>query len=96
MQVANANVAEWKELRGLLKLREEVGELSAADERKLAQVRSEAERSVLAAADVICCTCVAAGDRRLYGMRFHRVRPLSRAFLENAMPLPLSPVLLLL
>eukprot|EP00884_Botryococcus_braunii_P001756 jgi/Botrbrau1/11581/Bobra.247_1s0002.1 len=72
-QVANANVAEWKELRGLLKLREEVGELSAADERKLAQVRSEAERSVLAAADVICCTCVAAGDRRLYGMRFHRV-----------------------
>ncbi len=75
VQVANANVAEWKDLRNLLSLREEAGELSAADERKLAQVRSEAERAVLAAADVICCTCVAAGDRRLLSMRFHRVRP---------------------
>jgi AAA domain len=74
VQVANANVAEWKELRGLMALREEVGELSAADERKLAQLRAAAERAVLAEADVICCTCVAAADRRLSSMRFHRVR----------------------
>lgn len=31
------------------------------------------ERHVLDDADVICCTCIAAGDERLSSMKFHAI-----------------------
>ena len=50
-----------------------VGELSAADEKKFRQLRFRAEGEILHAADIICCTCVGAGDPRLSKMRFRQV-----------------------
>lgn len=41
------------------------GELVAADEKRFRRLRSGAEREILQAADVICTTCVGAGDPRL-------------------------------
>lgn len=61
------------ELKKLLKLKEEVGELSDGDERRLRKLSREAERDILAAADVICTTCAGAGDRRFEGLRFKQV-----------------------
>lgn len=41
------------------------GELVAVDEKRFRRLRSGAEREILQAADVICTTCVGAGDPRL-------------------------------
>lgn len=51
------------------------GELSSNDERKYKTLIRLAEREILTKADVICCTCVGAGDPRLtrLGLRFGRV-----------------------
>lgn len=46
-----------------------MGELSAADERRFVALRTAKERQLLAAADVICCTCISAADSRLSHMR---------------------------
>ncbi len=54
-------------------LREETGELSAADEKRYRVLKKAAERELLEAADVICCTCVGAGDPRLARMKFHSI-----------------------
>ena len=62
-----------EQLRKLQALKDEVGELSAADEKRFRQLRMHAEREILHAADVICCTCVGAGDPRLSKMRFRQV-----------------------
>lgn len=61
------------ELAALRKLRQEVGELSAADERKLRSLQRQAERELLLAADVVCVTCTGAGDPRLSNFRFRKV-----------------------
>mmetsp|Transcript_11638 Transcript_11638/g.31346 ORF Transcript_11638/g.31346 Transcript_11638/m.31346 type:complete len:1021 (-) Transcript_11638:846-3908(-) len=61
------------ELQKLLQLRDLVGELSESDEKRLWGLRRAAEKEVLAAADVVCCTCVSAGDPRLAKMRFRAV-----------------------
>ncbi|CAM9930106.1 unnamed protein product, partial [Heterosigma akashiwo] len=61
------------ELNKLVALREEVGELSAEDARQLRRLRWHAEREILQAADVICTTCVGAGDPRLADFYFPRV-----------------------
>jgi regulator of nonsense transcripts 1 len=47
--------------------------LKESDERKYFQLRVQAERDILSAADVICCTCVGAGDPRLASSRFRQV-----------------------
>jgi regulator of nonsense transcripts 1 len=52
------------ELSKLIKLREESGELSARDERTYYALRKKAELQVLRNADVVCATCVGAGDPR--------------------------------
>lgn len=72
-QVRHLNVPEAAELRKLQQLRAELGELSAADERKLRSILRSLEREILHAADVVCCTCVGAGDPRLAKFRFRRV-----------------------
>lgn len=61
------------ELNKLNQLKSDVGELSSQDEKKFKQLTRAAEREILGAADVICCTCVGAGDPRLSKMKFRTV-----------------------
>jgi regulator of nonsense transcripts 1 len=72
-QVRHLDVPDAAELRKLEQLREELGELSAGDERRLRSTQRALEREVLAAADVVCATCAGAGDPRLAHLRFRRV-----------------------
>lgn len=53
------------ELLKLLKLKSEVGELSSADTKKFVKLVKKSESEVISKADVVCCTCVGAGDKRL-------------------------------
>ncbi|CCC10804.1 hypothetical protein SMACR_07821 [Sordaria macrospora] len=62
-----------KELDGLVKLKTETGELSSQDEKRFKQLTRQAEREILQNADVVCCTCVGAGDPRLSKMKFRNV-----------------------
>ena len=57
----------------------------AADEKRFRRLRSGAEREILQAADVICTTCVGAGDPRLsnVNLRFRQV--------TTPLPLPSAP-----
>lgn len=47
--------------------------LSISEEKKFRVEKRKAEREILRAADVICCTCVGAGDPRLNGFKFRHV-----------------------
>jgi regulator of nonsense transcripts 1 len=53
------------QLAKFIKRKEEGGELSASDEKRFKALKRKAERELLEAADVICCTCTGAGDPRL-------------------------------
>jgi regulator of nonsense transcripts 1 len=70
-QVANADT--HRELQKLIQLKSEQGELSSTDERKYRALVRNAEKDILAAADVICTTCVGAGDPRLAKFKFRTV-----------------------
>jgi regulator of nonsense transcripts 1 len=61
------------ELAKLSQLKDELGELSSQDEKKFKQLTRNAEREILNNADVICCTCVGAGDPRLSKVKFRTV-----------------------
>ncbi|KFH05858.1 RNA helicase (UPF2 interacting domain) protein [Toxoplasma gondii MAS] len=61
------------EMAKYIQLKEQTGELAAADERRLRLLISRAEMEILQTADVICTTCVGAGDNRLQGFRFRQV-----------------------
>lgn len=61
------------ELAKLSQLKNELGELSSQDEKKFKQLTRAAEREILSNADVICCTCVGAGDPRLARSKFRTV-----------------------
>jgi regulator of nonsense transcripts 1 len=61
------------ELTKLSQLKSDVGELSSQDEKKFKQLTRQAERDILSNADVVCCTCVGAGDPRLSKMTFRNV-----------------------
>ncbi|KAI9834353.1 MAG: hypothetical protein M1826_004279 [Phylliscum demangeonii] len=61
------------ELAKLSQLKNELGELSSQDEKKFKQLTRSAEREILTNADVICCTCVGAGDPRLAKFKFRTV-----------------------
>ncbi len=61
------------ELTKLTQLKNELGELSSQDEKKFKQLTQAAEREILNNADVVCCTCVGAGDPRLAKMKFRNV-----------------------
>ncbi|CRG94113.1 regulator of nonsense transcripts, putative [Plasmodium gallinaceum] len=71
MKLLKTDIGE--ELNKLLELKEEVGELSQKDERRLKKLISYAEHEILIAADVICATCVGAMDKRLKKFRFRQV-----------------------
>lgn len=61
------------ELQKLQQLKDETGELSSSDEKRYRALKKNAERELLEAADVICCTCVGAGDPRLSRIKFHSI-----------------------
>jgi regulator of nonsense transcripts 1 len=61
------------ELAKLTQLKSELGELSSQDEKKFKQLTRAAEREILNNAQVVCCTCVGAGDPRLSKMKFRNV-----------------------
>lgn len=60
-------------LKKLLQLRDELGGLSAQDEGKLKSLMQRAENRLLKNADVVCTTCVAAGDFRITRFKFRTV-----------------------
>ncbi|KAJ8599766.1 hypothetical protein CTAYLR_003412 [Chrysophaeum taylorii] len=64
---------ELEELKKLQRLKDDQGELVLADEKRFRQLRAQTERVLLQAADVICTTCVGAGDPRLANFRFRQV-----------------------
>ena len=49
------------------------GELASSDEKKYKALKRATEREISQSADVICCTCVGAGDPRLANFRFRQV-----------------------
>ncbi|KAK6202302.1 P-loop containing nucleoside triphosphate hydrolase protein [Scheffersomyces amazonensis] len=61
------------ELKKLLRLRNEIGELSGADSRTLIKSIRNAESKILNKCDVVCCTCIGAGDKRLSQFKFRTV-----------------------
>lgn len=61
------------ELKKLQQLKEETGELSSVDEKRYRMLKKAAEKELSDAADVICCTCVGAGDPRLARLKFHSI-----------------------
>lgn len=67
------NLEDNGELQKLQQLKEETGELSSADEKRFRMLKKQAEKTLLEAADVICCTCVGAGDPRLARLKFHSI-----------------------
>ena len=68
-----ANNTTHVELQKLIQLKNEQGELSSNDERKYKTLIRQCEKEILGAADVICCTCVGAGDPRLSKLKFKTV-----------------------
>ncbi len=71
--VRNLDTSDKAELKKLFRLKEEIGDLTASDARRFRQLRAQAEREILQAADVICTTCVGAGDPRLSNLRFRQL-----------------------
>ena len=66
-------LAAGDEFQKLQRLKDEIGELSNQDQKKYRSLRNKTEKDILTAADVICCTCVGAGDPRLKNFRFRQV-----------------------
>ena len=56
----------------LCRLKQELGELSDRDQRQYSKLYRKIEDKFLQAADVICCTCASAGDRRIMAGRPYR------------------------
>ena len=71
--VKNLDGPDKTDLRKYQTLKDELGELTAQDASRYRQLRTAAEKEILQAADVICCTCVGAGDPRLSNFRFRQL-----------------------
>lgn len=61
------------ELQKLFLLKEEMSELTLQDSLRFKKLLSEAEETILNAADVICTTCIGAGDLRLKNRKFRQL-----------------------
>jgi len=72
-QLRSLDVGVTSELGKLQQLKDETGELSMVDDRRYRKLKRQYEKKLLDAADVICCTCIGAGDIRLADMRFNCV-----------------------
>ncbi|KAJ2901744.1 uncharacterized protein MKZ38_001416 [Zalerion maritima] len=62
-----------QELSKLQELKAQFDQLSSQDEKKFKSLTRMAEREILSNADVVCCTCVGAGDPRLAKLKFRTV-----------------------
>ncbi|KAM7349984.1 upf1 RNA helicase [Cochliomyia hominivorax] len=80
------------ELKKLQQLKDETGELSSADEKRYRILKRTAENQLLEAADVICCTCVGAGDARLQRIKFTSI--LIDESMQSTEPECMVPVIL--
>ena len=67
------NLEGTGELQKLQLLKDETGELSSNDEKRDRILRKQSEKDLLDLADVICCTCIGAGDPRLARMKFSSI-----------------------
>ena len=67
------NNKNYPELQRLIKIKEDQGQWNRVDERQYLHYLRACEREILTNADVICCTCVGAGEPRLVGMKFRTV-----------------------
>lgn len=56
-----------------MKLKMRHNQLTTKDANKLKRLTAKAEQEILRNAQVICCTCVGAGDSRLRSFKFKRV-----------------------
>ncbi|KAG1668439.1 hypothetical protein FOA52_015969 [Chlamydomonas sp. UWO 241] len=72
-QVQNLKLPGSDYFQKLALLKREKGGLSAEDEKKFRELRRRLETEILEHADVVCCTCVGAGDPRLQNFRFQQV-----------------------
>lgn len=61
------------ELKKLIKLKNQVGELSVEDTNKYIKLLRTSEMKALNKCDVVCCTCVGAADKRLSQFKFRSV-----------------------
>lgn len=61
------------ELKSLLKLKNELGELSVSDAKTLNKLYAAKEAKILAKCDVVCSTCVGAGSYKLSKIAFRTV-----------------------
>eukprot|EP01091_Cochliopodium_minus_P020297 TRINITY_DN8832_c0_g1_i1.p1 TRINITY_DN8832_c0_g1~~TRINITY_DN8832_c0_g1_i1.p1 ORF type:complete len:964 (+),score=263.76 TRINITY_DN8832_c0_g1_i1:25-2916(+) len=57
-------------LAKLQTLKNQLGVLAPSDEKQYQKLKREAEKEILSSADVICCTCVGAGDHRVKELKF--------------------------
>lgn len=73
-QVANIRVPGHEQLQKLFELKKEKGELSLDNERRLHALMRKFEAEIIQAADVVCVTCIGAGDKRLKRFKFPIVR----------------------
>ena len=53
----HVDAPEVAELRKLTKLKEETGDLTMQDLKRFKRLKAQAERAILKAAEVVCCTC---------------------------------------
>lgn len=67
------NLDSEPDLKKLQQLKDETGELSSADEKRYRMLKRKCENELLRNADVICCTCVGAGDPRLSKFQFRSI-----------------------
>ena len=72
-QIMNLKVPIAEEALKLHNLKNEQGELSKKDEKRYKSLVRTLEQRVLGCADVICVTCVGAGDSRLANFQFNTV-----------------------
>lgn len=62
-----------KRLKQLIELKDEIGELSKSDNKKFKKLWNNEEKKILNDCDIVCCTCVGAGDPRLDKLKFRTV-----------------------
>eukprot|EP00828_Plagiopyla_frontata_P040626 TRINITY_DN5553_c0_g1_i4.p1 TRINITY_DN5553_c0_g1~~TRINITY_DN5553_c0_g1_i4.p1 ORF type:complete len:546 (-),score=59.96 TRINITY_DN5553_c0_g1_i4:18-1655(-) len=72
-QVRGLVNGQWIKLHRFYQLLEDQGELAPQDEKEFFNLRANAEYELLSYADVICTTCINAGDPRLKGIVFQHV-----------------------
>lgn len=72
-QVRALSTGKYSRLQKYFALLDKTGELNHEDESKFKKLLHDAEQDLLMMADVICCTCVTAGDHRLKKLSFNHV-----------------------